>query len=161
MLAQLRPAITMILIMTAITGLAYPLVITSIAQTIFPYQANGSLVMHQGKVIGSALIGQSFTGDTWFHGRPSATTGADPTDPSRSVAAPYNAGASGGSNLGPTSAALVERVTEAATRAKADSSGPVPVDLVTTSASGRVISTAVAYIEPTAAGRRISVRATI
>lgn len=136
MLAQLRPAITMILIMTVITGAAYPLVITGIAQLVFPYQANGSLVVRQGKTIGSALIGQSFTGDAWFHGRPSATTGADPADPSKSIASPYNAGASGGSNLGPTSAALVERVAAAAKQEGAVASGPVPVDLVTTSASG-------------------------
>lgn len=136
MLTHLRPAITMILLMTVITGLAYPLAITGIAQLVFPYQANGSLVIHQGKVIGSALIGQSFTGDAWFHGRPSATTAPDPVDPSSSIAAPYNAGASGGSNLGPTSAALVERVAAAAKQQGAGASAPVPVDLVTTSASG-------------------------
>lgn len=134
MLTHLRPAITMILLMTVITGLAYPLAITGIAQLVFPYQANGSLVVHQGKTIGSALIGQSFTGDAWFHGRPSATTAPDPADPSSSIAAPYNAGASGGSNLGPTSAALVERVAAAAKQQGAGAS--VPVDLVTTSASG-------------------------
>jgi len=136
MLAQLRPAITMILIMTVITGLAYPLAITGIAQLLFPYQANGSLTVRQGTVIGSALIGQSFTRDDWFHGRPSATTAPDPVDPTRSVASPYNAGASGGSNLGPTSAALVERVAEAAKQQGTGASTPVPVDLVTTSASG-------------------------
>lgn len=134
MLTHLRPAITMILLMTVITGLAYPLAITGIAQLVFPYQANGSLMVHQGKTIGSALIGQSFTGDAWFHGRPSATTAPDPADPSSSIAAPYNAGASGGSNLGPTSAALVERVAAAAKQQGAGA--PVPVDLVTTSASG-------------------------
>lgn len=136
MLTHLRPAITMILLMTVITGLAYPLAITGIAQLVFPYQANGSLMVHQGKTIGSALIGQSFTGDAWFHGRPSATTAPDPADPSSSIASPYNAGASGGSNLGPTSAALVERVAAAAKRQGAGASVPVPVDLVTTSASG-------------------------
>lgn len=136
MLAQIRPAITMILIMTVITGLAYPLAITGIAQLLFPYQANGSLTVHQGKVIGSALIGQSFTGGTWFQGRPSATTAPDPADPSKSIASPYNAGASSGSNLGPTSAALVERVAEATKQQRIGASTPVPVDLVTTSASG-------------------------
>ena len=137
MLQHIRPAITMIVCMTILTGLAYPLAMTGVAQAIFPYQANGSLIEHNGKVIGSALIGQSFTGETWFHGRPSATTDTDPNDATKTVPAPYNAGNSGGSNLGPTSKALVDRVTEDAGKLAAENPGtPVPADLVTTSASG-------------------------
>jgi potassium-transporting ATPase KdpC subunit len=137
MLQHIRPAITMIVCMTILTGLAYPLAMTGIAQAIFPYQANGSLIMQDGKVIGSALIGQSFTGETWFHGRPSATSGTDPNDSSKTVPAPYNAANSGGSNLGPTSRALVDRVTGDAGKLAAENPGtPIPIDLVTASASG-------------------------
>jgi potassium-transporting ATPase KdpC subunit len=137
MLQHIRPAITMIVCMTILTGLAYPLAMTGVAQAIFPYQANGSLIEHNGKVIGSALIGQSFTGETWFHGRPSATTDTDPNDATKTVPAPYNAGNSGGSNLGPTSKALLDRVTDDAGKLAAENPGtPVPADLVTTSASG-------------------------
>ena len=107
---QIRPAIVMIVAMTVITGIIYPLAMTGIAQTVFPYQANGSLIEKDGKVIGSALIGQSFTSDRYFHGRPSATTDTDPRDPTKTVPAPYNAANSAGSNLGPTSKALVDRV---------------------------------------------------
>lgn len=137
MIQQIRPAIAMILTMTVITGLAYPLAMTGIAQAIFPSQANGSLITKDGKVIGSALIGQNFTGPGYFHGRPSATTDTDPNDETKTIPAPYNAANSGGSNLGPTSQALVDRV-KAATEAlqKEDPGTPVPVDLVTTSASG-------------------------
>src|SRR4029078_1073502 len=104
---------------------------------VFPHQASGSLIERDGKVIGSELIGQSFADAKYFHGRPSATTAPDPGAPSKSVAAPYNAGASSGSNLGPTSKALVERVKEKAEKASTDNpSAPVPVDLVTASASG-------------------------
>ncbi|MBV8401981.1 MAG: K(+)-transporting ATPase subunit C [Acetobacteraceae bacterium] len=134
---QIRPAIVMILAMTIITGLAYPLAITGIAQVIFPYRANGSLIQHDGKVIGSELIGQSFTSARYFHGRPSATTDTDPNDSSKTVPAPYNAANSGASNYGPTSKALVDRVKgDAATLAAENPNAPVPVDLVTTSASG-------------------------
>jgi potassium-transporting ATPase KdpC subunit len=137
MLQHIRPAITMIVCMTILTGLAYPLAMTGVAQAIFPYQANGSLIEHNGKVVGSALIGQSFTGETWFHGRPSATTDTDPNDATKTVPAPYNAGNSGGSNLGPTSKALLDRVTDDAGKLAAENPGtPVPADLVTTSASG-------------------------
>jgi K+-transporting ATPase ATPase C chain len=137
MLQHIRPAIMMIVCMTILTGLAYPLAMTGIAQVIFPYQANGSLIRHDGKVVGSALIGQSFTGETWFHGRPSATTDTDPNDATKTVPAPYNAGNSGGSNLGPTSKALLDRITEDANKLAAENPGtPVPADLVTTSASG-------------------------
>jgi K+-transporting ATPase ATPase C chain len=137
MFQHIRPAVTMIVCMTILTGLAYPLAMTGIAQAIFPYQANGSLIQHDGKVIGSALIGQSFTGATWFHGRPSATTDTDPNDATKTVPSPYNAGNSAGSNLGPTSKALLDRVTEDAGKLAAENPGnPVPADLVTTSASG-------------------------
>jgi len=134
---HIRPAIVMILAMTVITGLVYPLVMTGIAQAIFPYQANGSLVERNGKVIGSALIGQNFTSDKYFHGRPSATTEPDPKDPSKTISVPYAADNSGGSNLGPTAKALVDRVkADAAALAKQNPGTPIPADLVTTSASG-------------------------
>src|SRR5262245_22422435 len=137
MLQHIRPAVVMILALTAITGLAYPLGMTGLAQILFPYQANGSLVPVAGLVRGSALIGQAFTSDQYFHGRPSATSGPDPNDASKSVSGPYNAGASGGSNLGPTSKALIDRVkTDAAALHAENPNVPVPVDLVTTSASG-------------------------
>jgi potassium-transporting ATPase KdpC subunit len=134
---HIRPAIVMIVVMTVITGLAYPLAITGIAQAVFPHQANGSLIEKDGKVIGSALIGQSFTSEKYFHGRPSATTEPDPKDPSKTVPVPYAADNSGGSNLGPTSKDLVDRVKgDAETLAKENPGTPIPVDLVTTSASG-------------------------
>jgi potassium-transporting ATPase KdpC subunit len=134
---HIRPAIVMIVVMTVITGLAYPLAMTGIAQALFPYQANGSLIRQNGKVIGSALIGQNFTSDKYFHGRPSATTEPDPKDPSKTIPVPYAADNSGGSNLGPTSKDLVSRVkADAAALAKENPGTPIPVDLVTTSASG-------------------------
>ena len=134
---HIRPAIVMIIVMTAITGVAYPLAMTGLAQLLFPRQANGSLIERDGKVIGSALIGQNFTAETYFHGRPSATTDTDPTDPTKTIPAPYNAANSSASNLGPTSKALVDRVTADAARLAAENPGtPVPVDLVTASASG-------------------------
>ena len=137
MLQHIRPAVVMIVCMTVLTGLAYPLAMTGIAQAIFPHQANGSLIERDGKVIGSSLIGQNFTGENYFHGRPSATTDTDPNDPSKTIAAPYNAANSGGSNLGPTSKALVDRITADTRKLAAENPGtPVPMDLVTTSASG-------------------------
>lgn len=137
MLKQLRPALVMIVAFTVLTGLAYPLAMTGIAGMLFPKQAAGSLVTENGKVIGSALIGQNFTSDRYFHGRPSATTGADPADPSKSVPQPYNAANSGGSNLGPSNPALIQRVKGDMERLKAENPGqPVPIDLVTTSGSG-------------------------
>ncbi|GAN50243.1 potassium transporter ATPase C chain KdpC [Methylobacterium sp. ME121] len=123
--------------MTAVTGLAYPLAMTGIAGAIFPAKAAGSLIERDGKVVGSSLIGQNFTGANYFHGRPSATTAADPADATKTVPAPYNAANSSGSNLGPTSAALAERVKGDLDTLKAENPGqPVPVDLVTTSGSG-------------------------
>jgi K+-transporting ATPase ATPase C chain len=137
MLRQIRPAIMMIVVMTIITGLIYPLGMTGIAQLIFPHQANGSLVEKDGKVIGSELIGQNFADDKYFHSRPSATTEPDPNDPSKTLSTPYAADNSGGSNLGPTSQALVDRVKDDAEKLKAENpSAPIPVDLVTTSGSG-------------------------
>jgi K+-transporting ATPase ATPase C chain len=127
----------MIVVMTLITGLAYPLAITGIAQVLFPYQADGSLIKKDGKVIGSALIGQNFTSDKYFHGRPSATTETDPKDPSKTIPVPYAADNSSASNLGPTSKDLVTRVKDDAAKLAAENPGiPVPVDLVTTSGSG-------------------------
>jgi K+-transporting ATPase ATPase C chain len=134
---QIRPAIVMIIGMTIITGLIYPLAMTGIAQALFPYQANGSLIEQGGKVLGSELIGQNFADDKYFHGRPSATSGPDPADPSKSASAPYNAANSSGSNLGPTSKALIDRVKDDAATLQAENPNtPIPVDLVTTSASG-------------------------
>jgi K+-transporting ATPase ATPase C chain len=134
---HIRPAIVMIIAMTVITGLIYPLAMTGIAQVVFPFQANGSLITKDGKVIGSELIGQNFTSDKYFHGRPSATTEPDPKDPTKTVAVPYAADNSSGSNLGPTSKALVDRVKgDAAVLAKENPDTPIPSDLVTTSASG-------------------------
>ncbi|MGA3000659.1 MAG: K(+)-transporting ATPase subunit C [Acetobacteraceae bacterium] len=137
MLQHIRPAIVMIVGMTVITGLAYPLGMTGIAQVLFHHQANGSLIERDGKVIGSSLIGQNFTSEKYFHGRPSATTDVDPKDPTKTIPAPYNASNSSGSNLGPTSKALVDRVKDDAAKLQAENPGvPVPADLVTTSASG-------------------------
>lgn len=137
MLKELRPALVMVAALTVVTGLIYPLAVTGIAQAVFPHQANGSLIERDGRVVGSALIGQGFTGEGYFHGRPSATLGPDPADPSKSVPAPYNAAASGGSNLGPTAQVLADRVRDETERLKAENpETPVPVELVTTSASG-------------------------
>lgn len=136
MLSQFRPAIVLLVVMTVLTGLAYPLAVTGIAQAIFPYQANGSLIERDGKIIGSALIGQNFTGPRYFHDRPSATTDTDPNDRSKTVPAPYNAANSGGSNAGPTSKALIERVRSDVAALRKDNPVPIPVDLVTASASG-------------------------
>jgi K+-transporting ATPase ATPase C chain len=137
MLREIRPAIILLLALALITGLAYPLAITAVAGAIFPKQAEGSLIESDGKVVGSALIGQEFKSDKYFHGRPSATVAPDPADSTKTVPAPYNAANSGGSNLGPTSKALADRVKEDVEKLKAEnSSQPVPIDLVTTSASG-------------------------
>jgi potassium-transporting ATPase KdpC subunit len=137
MLREIRPAIVLIVALTLITGLLYPLAMTGIAGVIFPRQAQGSLIERDGKVIGSELVGQEFASDKYFHGRPSATSAPDPADASKTVPAPYNAANSGGSNLGPTNKALVERVQGDVEKLKQENpSAPVPIDLVTTSASG-------------------------
>jgi potassium-transporting ATPase KdpC subunit len=137
MLREIRPAIILLLALTLITGLGYPLALTAISGAIFPKQAQGSLIERDGKIVGSALIGQEFKEEKYFHGRPSATTAPDPADSTKTVPAPYNAANSGGSNLGPTSKALADRVKEDVEKLKAENtSSPVPVDLVTTSASG-------------------------
>src|SRR6478752_290030 len=125
MLREIRPAIVLLLVLAAITGLAYPLAMTAIAGALFPAQAQGS------------LIGQEFKDDKYFHGRPSATVAPDPNDPTKTVSAPYNAANSGGSNLGPTSKALSDRLKEDVEKLKGENpNAAVPVDLVTTSASG-------------------------
>ncbi|MEZ2146126.1 K(+)-transporting ATPase subunit C [Bradyrhizobium sp. DN5] len=137
MFREIRPAIVLLLALTAITGLAYPLAMTAIAGTLFPVQAQGSLIERDGKVVGSALIGQEFKEDKYFHGRPSATVAPDPNDSTKTVPAPYNAANSGGSNLGPTSKALADRLKEDVDKLKAENpNAAVPIDLVTTSASG-------------------------
>jgi potassium-transporting ATPase KdpC subunit len=137
MLREIRPAIVVLVALTLITGLAYPVVMTWIAGLVFPYQAQGSMIERDGHVVGSALIGQAFTSDRYFRGRPSATTAPDPKDPAKSVPAPYNAANSGGSNLGPSNKALVDRVQgDIDALKKENPTAAVPADLVTTSASG-------------------------
>jgi potassium-transporting ATPase KdpC subunit len=137
MLREIRPATIVLVALTLITGLAYPLAMTGIAQVIFPTQANGSMIERNGTIIGSELIGQDFESDKYFHGRPSATTAPDPKDPTKTVAAPYNAENSGASNYGPSNKALIDRVKgDMDTLQKENPSASVPIDLVTTSASG-------------------------
>jgi potassium-transporting ATPase KdpC subunit len=137
MLKEIRPAIVLILTFTVITGVIYPLAMTGIAEVIFPHQSHGSLIEKDGKVIGSELIGQQFTSDKYFHVRPSATLGPDPSDPSKTTAVPYNAANSGASNLGPTSKVLIDRIKADVDKLKQENpSAQIPVDLVTTSASG-------------------------
>ncbi len=137
MLKHIRPALVLLVALTIITGLIYPLAITGIAQVAFPRQANGSLIEHDGKVVGSALIGQTFADDKYFHGRLSATTAPDPNDSSKTIPSPYNAANSGGANLGPTNNALADRLKDDVDKLRQENpSAPVPLDLVTTSASG-------------------------
>jgi K+-transporting ATPase ATPase C chain len=137
MLREIRPAILVLLLLTLITGLIYPLAMTAVAGVVFPSQAEGSLIERNGQVVGSALIGQEFKDDKYFHGRPSATSAPDPNDSTKTVAAPYNAANSSGSNLGPTSMALADRLKDDVEKLKSENpSQAVPVDLVTTSASG-------------------------
>ena len=137
MLQQLRPAFVLLVILTVITGILYPLAVTGVAQVAFAAQANGSLVMRDDVVVGSALIGQNFASARYFHGRPSATSAPDPVDATKTVDAPYNAANSSGANLGPTSQKLIDRVKGDADawRARAGN-GPIPGDALTTSASG-------------------------
>jgi len=137
MLKEIRPAVVLVVALTVITGLIYPLAMTGIAGAIFPYQAQGSLIKMGDTVVGSALIGQVFADDKYFHGRPSATNTPDPKDSTKTVDAPYNAANSGGSNLGPTNKALVDRVKADVDKLKQENSAaPIPIDLVTTSGSG-------------------------
>jgi potassium-transporting ATPase KdpC subunit len=137
MLREIRPAIILVIALTLITGVAYPFAMTGLAGLAFPYQAQGSLMERDGKVVGSALIGQEFTSDRYFHGRPSATVAPDPNDPAKNVPAPYNAANSGGSNLGPTSKDLIGRIPGDVGKLKQENpSAAVPVDLVTASGSG-------------------------
>jgi K+-transporting ATPase ATPase C chain len=138
MLKDIRPALVLLVALTAITGLAYPLAMTGIAGLLFPAQAQGSLVLDKdGRILGSALIGQNFADARYFHGRPSATTEPDPKDPTKTVPTPYAADSSGASNLGPTNKALADRVQGDMDKLKAENPGaPIPPDLVTTSASG-------------------------
>ena len=137
MLKQIRPAIVMIVAMTVITGLVYPLAITGIAEAIFPYQAHGSLIQKGEQIVGSELIGQNFAADNYFHGRPSATSEPDPKDPTKTISVPYAADNSAGSNLGPTAQPLIDRMKDDAAKLKAENpNAPIPVDLVTSSASG-------------------------
>ncbi|MCG6205343.1 K(+)-transporting ATPase subunit C [Rhodopseudomonas sp. HC1] len=137
MLKEIRPAIVSFAALACLTGLIYPLAMTGLAQVLLPTQANGSLIEKDGQVIGSTLIGQSFAAPTYFHGRLSATTAPDPQDASKTVPAPYNAANSMGSNLGPTSKALADRLKDDVAALRQENPGqPVPVDLVTTSASG-------------------------
>jgi len=157
---HLRPAVTLTLALTLLLGLAYPLAITGLAGVLFPDQAAGSLITRNGTVVGSTLIGQTFAQDKYFHGRPSATTDTDPNDATKTIPAPYNAANSSGSNLGPTSHALVDRVKADTAALEAGQPGPVPVDLVTTSASGldpHISPAAAAYqIARVAKARQIS-----
>jgi len=137
MLKQIWPGVAMILVMTLITGIAYPLGMTGLAQLIFPHQANGSLIEKNGAVIGSELIGQNFASEKYFHGRPSATPGPDPQDPTKTTSVPYNGGFSVGSNYGPTAKALIDRVKGDVDKLQAENpNAPVPADLATASASG-------------------------
>ncbi len=137
MVREIRPAIVVLVALTLITGLLYPLAMTGIAGIIFPRQAQGSLIESDGKVVGSALVGQGFTSDKYFHGRPSATTAPDRKDATKTVPAPYNAANSGGSNLGPSNKALIDRVQRDMDQLKKENlAAAVPADLVTTSASG-------------------------
>ena len=137
MLKEIRPALVFIVALTLITGLAYPLAITGIANLIFPGQAQGSLIERNGKVIGSSLIGQEFKGEGYFHGRPSATVAPDSNDATKTIPAPYNAANSGGSNLGPTNSSLIDRIKGDVEKLKQENASPrIPIDLVTTSGSG-------------------------
>ena len=137
MLQHFRPALVLLVVLTALTGVVYPLAVTGAAQVAFPVQANGSLVGRDGVTVGSSLVGQNFASPRYFHGRPSATSAPDPADASKTVDAPYNAANSSGANLGPTSQKLLDRVKGDAEAWRASvGDGPAPGDALTTSASG-------------------------
>jgi K+-transporting ATPase ATPase C chain len=137
MFQHLRPAIVLIVLFTLLTGVVYPYAITGIAAVILPDRARGSMIVQKDTIIGSSLIGQNFTSDKYFHGRPSATNTPDPKDPSKNIDAPYNAANSGASNFGATSQALKDRVTADVEAFRKDGvTGPIPADALTTSASG-------------------------
>jgi K+-transporting ATPase ATPase C chain len=137
MLQHLRPALVMTALFAVLTGLVYPLGITFASNVLFPASATGSLIVKDGKIVGSSLIGQAFTSDRYFHPRPSATSGPDPQDASKTVDAPYNAASSAGSNLGPITPKLLDRVKgDVELLRAAGIKGPIPVDAVTASASG-------------------------
>lgn len=136
MIRHLRPALVLLVGFVLLTGLAYPMVVTGVARLVFPREAAGSLIARDGRIVGSELIGQNFTEDTYVHGRPSATTDTDPDDPTKTVPSPYNAANSSGSNLAPTNKALIDRVKADVERLRSESSAPIPVDLVSASASG-------------------------
>lgn len=148
MLAHLRPTLVLLALATFVLGVAFPLLFVGVGHVAFPFQAGGSLLRQDGRTIGSALIGQRFTGPEWFHGRPSALTGTDPRDPSKTVATPYDASGSGASNLGPASQALHDRV---AAGAKAYGGTAIPGDAVTASGSGLDPD-----ISPANAGRQVA-----
>ena len=137
MLQHLRPAVSLLALLTLVTGVAYPLAVTGAAQLLLPAQANGGLIEKDGKLIGSALIGQNSAAARYFRGRPSATSAPDPADAARTVDAPYNAASSGAANLGPTSRKLIDRIKADADAMKAAGHAtPLPADALTTSASG-------------------------
>ena len=133
MWSRFRPAASLILLFTLVLGVAFPVALSGLFGAVLPYQANGSLLRRDGQPVGSALIGQDFTGPEWFHPRPSALTGTDPKDPAKTIPTPYDASESGASNLAPTSAALVARVKAEAARL---GGGTLPADAVTASGSG-------------------------
>ncbi len=138
MLTHLRPAVSLVVLFTLLLGLVFPLLFVGLGSVVLPFQAGGSLIVRDGHPVGSALIGQAFTSDRYVHARPSAITGTDPKDPSKTVPTPYDASSSGPSNLGPTSKALHDRVAgDVATLEKAGAAaGAIPMDAVTTSGSG-------------------------
>lgn len=147
MLQHLRPALVLTLVFTLTLGILYPLAVTGVAQIVFPAQANGERIVVGGKIVGSELIGQFFQSDRYFHSRPSATQAPDPKDASKTIDAPYNASNSSGSNYGPTSQKLIDRMK--ADIAAGHFAKPVPADAVTASASGLDphISPAFAYAQ--------------
>ena len=136
MLQHVRPALVLTLLLTFLTGVVYPLAITGLGTVVFPQQAQGSLIIRNGAIVGSSLVGQYFAAERYFHARPSATSRVDPADASKTVDEPYNAASSSGSNLGPLSQKLIGRVASEVERVKVPGPAGIPADAVTTSASG-------------------------